>query len=65
MGRNASNHSGRRTPPCVVIVTTFFIIIIKNGGRVPVLGDRAGCLDVDEQCAGGAARSALALLAPP
>ena len=28
-------------------------------------GDRAGCLDVDEQCAAGAARSALALLAPP
>ena len=29
------------------------------------VGDRAGCLDVDEQCAAGAARSALALLAPP
>ena len=28
-------------------------------------GDRAGTLDDDEQCAGGAARSALALLAPP
>ena len=28
-------------------------------------GDRAGALDDDEQCAGGAARSALALLAPP
>ena len=28
-------------------------------------GDRSGCLDVDEQCAAGAARSALALLAPP
>ena len=28
-------------------------------------GDRAGSLDDDEQCAGGAARSALALLAPP
>ena len=31
------------------------------------VGDRAGSLDDDEQnqCAGGAARSALALLAPP
>eukprot|EP00966_Prymnesium_polylepis_P261009 6028856-Prymnesium_polylepis.1 len=29
------------------------------------VGDRAGCLDVDEQSAAGAARSALALLAPP
>ena len=29
------------------------------------VGDRAGCLDVDEQCAADAARSALALLAPP
>ena len=28
-------------------------------------GDRAGTLDDDEQCAGGAARSALALLALP
>ena len=28
-------------------------------------GDRVGSLDDDEQCAGGAARSALALLAPP
>ena len=28
-------------------------------------GDRAGSLDDDEHCAGGAARSALALLAPP
>jgi hypothetical protein len=28
-------------------------------------GDRAGSLDDDEQRAGGAARSALALLAPP
>eukprot|EP00966_Prymnesium_polylepis_P167058 3861887-Prymnesium_polylepis.1 len=28
-------------------------------------GGRAGCLDVEEQCAAGAARSALALLAPP
>eukprot|EP00966_Prymnesium_polylepis_P302199 6982260-Prymnesium_polylepis.1 len=28
-------------------------------------GDRASSLDDDEQCAGGAARSALALLAPP
>ena len=28
-------------------------------------GDRAGSLDDDERCAGGAARSAIALLAPP
>eukprot|EP00966_Prymnesium_polylepis_P038641 896950-Prymnesium_polylepis.1 len=43
---------------------------LLDGGAVPHdltddAGDRACSLDDDKQCAGGAARSALALLAPP
>ena len=53
----------------VSIVTNVSDDLLDGGAELHHLtddaGDRAGSLDDDEQCAAGAARSALALLAPP